>query len=129
MLYRVLADVVLAVHLAFIVFVFFGGLATFRWPKVAWAHVPSFLWGGGIGLFGWICPLTYLENDLRALGAAEGYASSFVEAYVMPLIYPEQLFGGFPRSGFIAIGIFILALNAVIYWRLYKRMQSQGSDA
>lgn len=129
MLYRVLADVVLAVHLAFIVFVFFGGLATFRWPKVAWAHVPSFLWGGGIGLFGWICPLTYLENDLRAKGAAEGYATSFVEAYVLPLIYPERLFGGFPRSGFIAIGLFILALNAVIYWRLYRRLRTPSADA
>ncbi len=129
MLYRVLADVVLAVHLAFIVFVFFGGLATFRWPKVAWAHVPSFLWGGGIGLFGWICPLTYLENDLRAKGAAEGYATSFVEAYVLPLIYPERLFGGFPRGGFIAIGIFILVLNAVIYWRLYRRLRTPSPDA
>ncbi len=128
MLYRVLADVVVAVHLAFIVFVIFGGLLTFRWPGVAWAHVPSFLWGGGIALFGWICPLTYLENDLRALGAAEGYASSFVEAYVLPLIYPERLFGGFPRSGFIAIGLFILALNALIYWRLYRRLKSPVSD-
>ena len=129
MLYRVLADVVVAVHLVFIVFVFFGGLLSLRWPKVAWAHVPSFIWGGGIGLFGWICPLTYLENDLRALGAAEGYASSFVEAYVLPLIYPERLFGGFPRSGFIAIGLFILALNAVIYWRLYRRQSSRAADA
>lgn len=129
MLYRVLADVVVAVHLGFIVFVIFGGLATLRWPRVAWAHVPSFVWGGGIAILGWICPLTYLENDLRAKGAAEGYASSFVEAYLLPLIYPERLFGGFPRIGFVLIGVFILALNAVIYWRLYRRLRRQGSDA
>lgn len=123
MLYRVLADVAVAVHGLFIVFVFFGGFLTFRWPRVAWVHVPSFLWGGALGLFGWICPLTYLENDLRAKGAAEGYATSFVEEYVLPLVYPEQLFGGFPRSGFIVIGVLIIALNAVIYWRLSKRLR------
>lgn len=123
MLYRVLADVAVAVHLLFIVFVFFGGFLSFRWPRVAWAHVPAFLWGGAIGLFGWICPLTYLENDLRSKGAAEGYATSFVEEYVVPLVYPERLFGGFPRSGFIVIGVLIFALNAVIYWRLSTRLR------
>ena len=129
MLYRVLADVTVAVHLGFIVFVIFGGFLTWRWPRLAWVHVPSFLWGGGIALLGWICPLTYLENDLRALGAAEGYATSFVEEYLLPLVYPERLIGGFPRGDFIAIGIFILALNALIYWRLYRRLQAPSPDA
>ncbi len=123
MLYRVLADVAVAVHLLFIVFVFFGGFLTFRWPRVAWAHVPSFLWGGAIGLFGWICPLTYLENDLRAKGASGGYATSFVDEYVMPIVYPERFFGGFPGSGFIAIGVFVLAFNAALYWRLSLRLR------
>lgn len=126
MLYRVLADVAVAVHGLFIVFVFFGGFLTFRWPRVAWVHVPSFLWGGAIGLFGWICPLTYLENDLRAKGAAAGYATSFVEEYVLPLVYPERLFGGFPKSGFIVIGVFIIALNAVLYWRLSTRLRPRA---
>ncbi len=124
MLYKVLADVAVAVHLLFIVFVLFGGFLTFRWPRVAWSHVPSFLWGGGIALVGWVCPLTYLEHDLRAKGAAEGYATSFVEAYVLPLVYPEWLFGGFPRIGFIVIGVLIIALNAVLYWRLSTRLRS-----
>lgn len=116
-----LADVAVAVHLLFIIFVIFGGFLTFGWPRVAWAHVPSFLYGGVISLFGWICPLTYLENDLRAKGQAEGYATSFVEEYVLPLVYPELLLGEFPRSAFIVVGILIFALNAVIYWRLSKR--------
>ena len=129
MLYRVLADVVVGVHLGFIVFVIFGGFLGIRWPRVAWVHVPAFLWGGGIALLGWICPLTYLENHFRVKGAAAGYSSSFVEAYLMPIIYPERLFGSFPRSGFILIGIFILALNAVIYWRLYRQPRSKPADS
>ena len=126
MLYRVLADVAVAAHLLFIVFVFLGGLLTFRWPRLAWVHVPSFLWGGAIALFSWICPLTYLENDLRRRGATEGYTTSFAEEYMVPLVYPERLIGDFPRSGFIVIGLLVLALNAVIYWRLATRLRPEA---
>ena len=122
MLYRTLADVAVGVHLAFILFVLLGGLLVFRWPRAAWAHVPVFLWGALIEFGGWVCPLTYVENHFRLKGAAEGYATSFVEHYLVPLIYPDLLFpGGFPRSGFIAIGVFVLALNGAIYWRAWKR--------
>lgn len=124
MLYRILADMVVLGHLLFIIFVFFGGFLSFRWPRVAWIHIPAFLWGGSIDLLGGVCPLTPLENDLRIKGAAEGYASSFVENYILPLIYPEQLFGSFPRGGFIAIGLLVLALNALIYWRLWQRSRT-----
>lgn len=120
MLYRVLADMAVAVHFLFIVFVILGGFLIFRSPRVAWVHVPSFLWGSGISLFGWVCPLTYLENDLRAKAAVHGYTTSFVEEYMLPLVYPERVFGDFPKDGFIVIGIFVLALNAIIYWRLLR---------
>jgi len=123
MLYRIMADFVVMFHLLFIVFVFFGAFLSFRWPWVAFLHVPAFLWGGLIDLYGWVCPLTPLENDLRARGAGEGYGGSFTENYILPLIYPEQLFGSFPRGGFMAIGLLVLALNAFLYWRLYKRLR------
>jgi len=120
-----IADSVVVVHLAFIIFVIFGGFLSFRWPKVAWFHVPAFLWGGLIEIGGWVCPLTYLENDLRIKSVAGEYQRTFVEQYIIPLIYPDLLFpGGFPRSGFIAIGIAVLFLNAVIYWRLRKKWRA-----
>ena len=79
MLYRLLADAVVGLHLLFVVFVVLGGLLTLRWSKLAWIHVPAFLWGAATALFGWICPLTYLENDLRTLGAEQGYSGGFIE--------------------------------------------------
>ena len=121
MLARGLADLVLALHLGFVVFVVVGGFLVWRWPRLAWLHLPAFVWGGGIELLGWICPLTYLENYLRRQGALAGYETSFVEQYLLPLLYPEVLFGSFPRWGFVAIGVFVLALNGLIYWRLIKR--------
>ena len=127
MLYGILADATVAAHLLFIVFVLLGGLLVLRGPRLAWLHVPVFLWGAGIELIGWVCPLTYVENYFRGLGRAEGYATGFVEHYLVPLIYPDLLFpGGFPRGGFIAIGLLVLALNAVIYWRLWKKHHRAG---
>ncbi len=122
MLYRALADVAVGLHLLFVLFVVFGGLLALKRPWVAWAHVPAFLWGAAIEFGGWVCPLTYIENDLRLLGAEEGYATSFVERYILPLLYPDLLFdGGFPREGFIAIGVFVLVVNAVVYWRVWRK--------
>ena len=125
MLYRILADVVVGLHLLFVVFAVCGGFLALRWPRVAWIHVPTFLWAGIIEIFGWVCPLTYVENDLRAIGAAEGYPMSFVERYLVPVLYPEMLFSGdFPESGLFWIGVFVLALNALIYWRVARRFSS-----
>ncbi len=130
MLYGILADAAVAVHLMFILFVLLGGLPALRWPRLAWVHLPVLAWGIGIELIGWVCPLTYLENYFRRLGRAEGYAAGFVEHYLLPLIYPDLLFpGGFPRSGFIAIGIIIAVLNAIIYWFVWKRHRQRGLKA
>ncbi len=126
MIYRMFADLTVCLHLLFVLFVIFGGLLAFRWPGVAWAHVPAFLWGGGIEIGGWICPLTYLENDLRSLGATEGYSTSFVEHYLLPLLYPQLLFdGNFPDQGFLIIGITVLAVNGLIYWRLWRQQHNR----
>ena len=126
MFYRVMADAVVGLHLSFVLFVVFGGFLAWRWPRLAWLHVPTFLWGAGIEILGWICPLTYLENDLRARGAGGRYADSFVQHYILPLLYPELLFpGGFSRSWFIWIGIFVLGLNGLIYCQLWAKHRRQ----
>ena len=126
MLYRVMADAVVGLHLSFVLFVVFGGFLAWRWPRLAWLHVPTFLWVAGIEILGWICPLTYLENNLRARGAGGDYADRFVEHYILPLLYPELLFpGGFSRSWFIWIGIFVLGLNGLIYCQLWAKHRRQ----
>ena len=115
MIYGALADGVLLFHFAFIVFVVAGGVAVLRWPWVALLHVPSFLWGTALEFAGWICPLTPLELHLRAPG---GYEVRFLEHYLLRLIYPGSLTRGLQ----IAIGAFVLALNALIYARLLRRI-------
>ncbi len=126
MLYRVLADLVVGVHVAFVLFVLFGGLLLFKWPRLAWVHIPAALWGAGIEMGGWICPLTHLENAWRMKGFEAGYGSSFVDHYILPLIYPDLWFpGGFPPWGFMVIGLFVLLLNLIIYRMVWVRHHSE----
>ncbi len=90
MLYGILADAVMVLHLAFILFVATGALLAVRWPSLVWAHVPALAWAVGTVLIGFECPLTHLENALRRLSGAEGYDGGFVDRYIENVVYPEE---------------------------------------
>ncbi len=65
MIYSFLADLLVIFHFVFILFVVFGGLFVFKWPRVSYLHIPGAVWGGLIEIQGWLCPLTPIENQLR----------------------------------------------------------------
>lgn len=117
MLYQGLADTVVLIHLSFVLFVLLGGVAVWRWRRLAWLHLPAALWGMAIELSGGICPLTHLENYLRRRGGGFGYDVSFVERYLAPLLYPL----GLSRHSQLALALATLLLNLVIYARLLLR--------
>lgn len=115
---RLLADLVLLLHAAFVLFVVLGALLVLRWPRVAWVHVPAALWGACIEFAGWICPLTPLENHWRRLAGEEGYAGGFVEHYVFPVLYPD----GLTRNAQLVLGALVLLINVVVYgWAIRRR--------
>jgi hypothetical protein len=117
MLYRTLADLLVLLHFAFLLFVVLGGLLVLRWPKLAWLHVPAATWGVLIECSGWICPLTPLENHWRELGGQAGYSGGFIQHYIVALLYPEQL----TRGTQVVLGVLVLGLNAIVYWQLLRR--------
>lgn len=119
MTWRLLADAVVILHLAFIAFVVLGGLFVLRAPWLAWLHVPAAAWGAIIEFFGLICPLTPLENRLRRAGGEEAYAGDFIEHYVMPLIYPP----GLTRNVQYLLGALVLGINVAIYIVLWRRLR------
>ncbi|TVR55959.1 MAG: DUF2784 domain-containing protein [Gemmatimonadales bacterium] len=122
MIYRILADLVLLLHLGFILFVVLGGLcaAWRRW--VAWVHIPVALWGALITLIGWTCPLTPLENRLRRLGGQAGYDESFIEHYLISIIYPR----GIGPKGWLLMGVGVVVVNLVIYGWIFRRGRRRG---
>ena len=90
MVYRALADVVVVVHFAFVVFIAVGGVLAWRWPRVLWLHVPAVAWGLGIVTIGYECPLTPLERYFRRLGGEHVPRSGFIDRYVEGVLYPER---------------------------------------
>jgi len=118
--FRVLADVLVVLHLAFVVFVLLGGFLVIWRRRVALLHVPCAIWGVFIEWAGWVCPLTPLEVKFRILGGEAGYSGGFIDHYVMPLLYPP----GLTRAHQVWMGILVGALNLAIYgflsWRWMK---------
>lgn len=111
-----LADVLVVAHLLFVAFVMTGGFLLARWPRLAWLHLPAAAWGAAIEFSGGICPLTPLENRLRMLGGGSTYAGGFVEQYLLPVLYPENL--TLPLQQ--ALGGTVVAVNLVAYALAYR---------
>ena len=117
MAYRWLADLVLLLHFAFILFVALGGLLVLRWPRLAWLHLPCAAWGAFTEFSGWICPLTPLEVALRVAGGEAGYRGGFIERYLTAAIYPE----GLTRGTQAWLGAAVVMINALVYWTLVRQ--------
>ena len=119
MIYKLLADLVFLLHLAFVLFVVVGALAVLRQPKMAWLHLPAVAWGAAIEFGGWICPLTPWEQSLRELAGQEGYTGGFVEHYLLPIVYPA----GLTRDIQIVLGLLVLLINGVAYFLILRRLR------
>lgn len=117
------ADFVVLVHLAYILFVAVGGLLVLRRPRLAWAHVPAVVWGVLVELAGWICPLTPLENRLRAAAGDAAYTGGFIDRYIVPIVYPA----GLTRGMQLALGAAVIGINLLIYGGLVLRKYGHGS--
>ena len=119
-----LADLVVLFHFGFVLFVMLGGLLVLWRSWIAWCHIPAVLWGAGIEFLGWICPLTPLENMLRTRGGDTGYASGFIEHYIMPILYPAAL----TRKMQIGFGIIVLGVNIAVYWKLWQKSRKPAKS-
>lgn len=121
--FEVLADGVVVVHLAFVLFVALGGFLVLRWTSVAWVHVPAACWGAYIEFSGRICPLTPLENSLRERSGEAGYSGGFIDHYITALIYPD----GLTRTMQMMMGTVVVVLNAALYTVAYLKHRKEGA--
>jgi hypothetical protein len=114
---RLLADLVLLAHLAFILFAVFGALAALVWRWAPVFHLPALAWGAWVELTRGVCPLTPLESALRRAAGEDGLSGSFVDHYLSPIVYPA----GLSEQAQVALGAALLVVNALLYglvvWR------------
>ena len=118
--YQLLADVVLSLHVAIVVFVggglvliIVGNLCAWHWVNVLWfrlAHLAAIAIVVAEAWFGAVCPLTSLEMWLRAKARATTYAGSFVEHWLQRILYYEA------PAWVFTLGYTIFALIVVATW-------------
>ncbi len=114
-LLKTLVDLILVAHGCFTLFTVVGGFLALRWRRLPWLHLPCLAWGCAVELAGWICPLTPLENRLRAASGEPTYGGDFLAHYLGAALYPP----GLTRATQIALGVLLLAVNAIAYGLIY----------
>ena len=115
-----LADSVLALHLAFVAFVVLGlalvlagGMWHWRWVRNPWFRTIHLLAIVGVAGQTWLnieCPLTTLEMALRARAGTAVYSGSFIEYWLQSILYlraPNWVF---------AVCYSVFALVVVLAW-------------
>lgn len=95
--YLIVADIILLIHVLFVIFVVFGLLLILAGKIFAWGWVHNFSFRithlvaiGVVVLQSWlglICPLTVWEMDLRARAGDSVYEGSFIAYWMQSLLY------------------------------------------
>ena len=115
----------LAVHAGFALFVIIGGWLAWRWRTLLWLHVPAVLWGIAVELTGWICPLTPLENRLRAAAGQGTYGGDFLQHYLLAALYPA----GLTRIIQFALAALVVLVNVPAYYCLWRNQRTASASA
>ena len=127
MIYRVLADLTVLAHLAFVLFVVFGGLLVLWRKAIAWLHLPVVVYAAAIEIVGWVCPLTPLEKQLRRLAGGAGYEGGFIEHYGSLILYPANWHA---IKDFLAAGVVLINLSiyALVIRQIRRRTRQQSEE-
>lgn len=118
----VLADLALALHVVFVVFVVVGlmlvlagGWRRWGWVRNPWfraAHLLAIVFVVAQTWLDQVCPLTTLEMGLRARGGEPVYSGSFIGHWLQTLLYYQA-----PNWVFAVIySLFALAVVAAWTW-------------
>ena len=130
--YRFLTDLVILLHLLWILFLVFGVLLVLVRPKIAIFHLGGLLFSLILNLMGWFCPLTYLENHLRSLSdPGTRYLATFVTKYMARIVYPDLPEKVIRIGEMIFVGFYLLLyaylakrhriLNRILDWPEQRR--------
>jgi len=120
-LYLVLSEIVLGMHLLFILWVAFGALATRNRAFLRWVHIVSLVYSILIEVAPWPCPLTILEQALEGRAGMTPYRGPFVLHYLDATVYPN-----IPQSLLVACGVAVCVFNLGVYVRRFRHRQIGG---
>jgi len=105
------ADLVVAIHLLWILFLVFGAIPGARWAWARWLHLAALGFSVLLQLFGWVCPVTHLEVWLRHASGTPSYEGTFIGHYLERIVYAS-----FPPTLLLAGTFIVLAVSLWIYF-------------
>ncbi|MEW6001801.1 MAG: DUF2784 domain-containing protein [Nitrospirota bacterium] len=112
MFYRIAADFVVFIHFLWILFLIFGSFVGKKYRSVKIFHIAGLSSAVIMQIFGWYCPLTYLEIWLRRKhDPSLAYGGSFIIHYMEKIIYIELS----PKIIFL-LTIILVSGSAYIYY-------------
>ncbi len=112
MLWKLAADLVVVIHLLWILFIIFGALIGRRIVWVKWLHIGALAFSVVLQIFHWICPLTYLEVWLRSRhGRSLAYSGDFIAHYAEELVYLTA-----PPGVVLGVTFAVIGLSLWAYW-------------
>jgi hypothetical protein len=115
-IYIIAADVVVAVHFGWILFLIGGSLIGRQVRWVMWTHLAALGYSVLLQAFSWICPLTYLELWLWNRTPTGSYSGSFIAHYLEKLIYME-----IPRGLLMTLTGFVIGTSVVVYYNAMRK--------
>ena len=133
MIYPILANLVLLIHVSFVVFVvvavpliLLGGVRGWKWVRVPWLrglHLAGICIVAAQSWAGVICPLTTLEMWLRKQGGLVTYTGHFIEHWLQKLLYWD-----FPSWVFVVV-YSLFALLVLSTWFLVPPRRAKDSSS
>lgn len=123
MAYQLLAELLLVVHVAFIVFAALGGLLAVHRRWWVWLHLPVTARAAAVVTMGWICPLTPWEQSLRIAAGQQEFIGEFIEYYLLSIIYPA----GLTRGIQIWLGVGVIIVNLLVYRVVWSPSKKQAT--
>jgi uncharacterized protein DUF2784 len=119
----ILAEFMLAAHLAYILWVIFGALvARRRWAQVL--HIASLVYAIAIELGPWPCLLTLAENFFEARAGLVPYRGPFLLHYLDLIVYPNL-----SATLLTWAGVAVCVANLLLYsWKFRRGARREDSD-
>lgn len=133
---QVLADMVLLLHVLFVAFVtgglvliFIGGVRAWRWVRNPWFRLAHILAIGFVVVQSWLavmCPLTTLENALRARAGNAAYKGDFIAHWLQAILYynaPAWVFA----ACYTIFGALVLASWAIVRPGPFRKQKNSSA--
>jgi len=121
MTYRVLADIVVVVHLLWILFLVAGAYWGVKRRPVMMIHGAGLVFAMVSQVFGWYCPLTHLEAWLMENAQpSTAYHESFIAHYAKKLVYIDV-----PVFAIFVLSLVLIAVNGWLYRKAFRKKGEQ----